>query len=648
MAYGDTGVFKSLPTPCIVLEINSPVFAIIDVNEAFESLTGVLKNNLIGKGFFDEFADYTDFCRNEWTNLIEKVIREKLPVKMPVIKYRQNLTGGDSAIYLFGAIAPVSGVSKLVCSFTDVTDLHPVGQTEKDSLADDDNTRLLEEAHQLLAESRQQLQSLIQSVNGIFWEADPATFGFTFVSDHVKDILGYSSDEWLAERYFWENHIHPDDVKQAVSYCQLQVNNCKDHSFDYRMIKADGSIIWIKDVVSVIIEEGKPTYLRGVMVDITETKRIEELAVLEKSILELNTTNDTTLHELLIIYLRGIETIFPGTQCSLHKVKENCLELALAPSIPATYFKELYYLPIGPAVGSCGTAAFLKERVVVADIANDVRWVGFSELALKHNLLACWSQPVINSDGVVIATLGFYYNKVKEPEESELIVIERCAAILKAILENRQKSILLEESSLLMKQGQELAGFGNWQWDILNNVVRWSDELYAIYGLDKTSFKATFEGYQELLHPDDRERIRESILGVIQNKKDIVFEERIIRRDGEVRHLKSWGRLQSDEKGIPLKMIGACLDITESKRYTKAIEQQNEKLRNIAFMQSHVVRPPLARLMSAVDLIRNYNNSEVENRQILDGVLAAAHQLDRVIRDISEKTGEVSQIQSQP
>jgi len=188
-----------------------------------------------------------------------------------------------------------------------------------------------------------------------------------------------------------------------------------------------------------------------------------------------------------------------------------------------------------------------------------------------------------------MATLGFYYNKVKFPEEGELIVIERCAAILKVILENRQKSILLEESSLLMKQGQELARFGNWQWDIVNNVVTWSDELYAIYGLDKANFKATFEGYQELLHPSDKERVQERILQVLHDKTDIVFEERILRPDGEIRNLKSWGRLQSDEKGNPAKMVGACLDITESKKTQEKLRESESRLRNIVDAQTNYV-----------------------------------------------------------
>ncbi|MEO6284267.1 MAG: PAS domain-containing protein [Dyadobacter sp.] len=493
-------------------------------------------------------------------------------------------------------------------------------------------------AKYLLSQYQEQLALLIQSVNGIFWEADADTFKFSFVSHHVKDILGYTSNEWLEEPFFWENHIHPDDLLRAISYRKAHSNNLKDYTLDYRMIKADGSLIWIKDIVSVVVTDGRASRLRGLMVDVTATKRIEEVAFLEKSILELNTTNDTTLNELLMIYLKGIENIFPGLLCSLHRIKDDRLELGLAPSLPTNYLSQIYHLPIGPFAGSCGSAAFLKERVVVSDIANDLRWEEYAELALENNLRACWSQPIISSENVVLATLGFYYKEVRLPEEDELIFIERCASILRIILENRQKAVLLEEASMVMKQGQELAGFGNWQWNILTNVVEWSDELYTIYGLRKAAFNATFEGYQELLHPDDRERVVESIMRILRDKTDIVFEERIIRPDGEIRHLKSWGRLKLDEKGAPVKMIGACLDVSESRRHTLAIEQQNENMKNIAFMQSHVVRAPLARLMGAVSLIKNFKNTEQENTEILEYILVAANELDEIVKDISKKT----------
>ena len=454
------------------------------------------------------------------------------------------------------------------------------------AIQDIDSRKAIE---QQLIESRNQLESLVQTVDGIVWEADAQTFEFTFVSDHVRNILGYTPEEWLSDPDFWIRHIHPDDLEQTLSYCMNNTKECKNHKFDYRMITAEGKVVWIKDVVSVISEEGRPVLLRGVMVDITETKRLTELESLEKVVLELNSKKGSSVEEVLDVYLQGIEGLFPHMICSIHQVSNGRLHNWSSVSLPADYVASLENLSIGLNTGSCGTAAFLKKKVIVSDIDNDPRWKNYREIALAHHLKACWSHPIINAEGNVIATFGIYYREIKEPNEEELKVIDRSAAILKVILENKQSAETLEETSFLMEQGQELAHFGTWQWDIPGNGVKWSETLYTIYGLDRHHFKATFEGYQELLHPADKERVTNGILSVLETRKDIVFEERIIRPTGEIRHLRSWGRLKTDDKGAPLKMIGACLDITDSKNIQEELLASEARLRGLVDAQTNYV-----------------------------------------------------------
>jgi PAS domain S-box-containing protein len=223
----------------------------------------------------------------------------------------------------------------------------------------------------------------------------------------------------------------------------------------------------------------------------------------------------------------------------------------------------------------------------------------------------------------------------------------------------KNESISVEESLFLMKQAQELASFGNWFWDISTNTVTWSDSLFNIYGLNKNEFKATFEGYQELLHPDDRERVSEIIRNALQTKKEVIFEERIIRSNGEMRYLKSWGFVKTDADGYPIKMIGACLDITETKiveqslkesehalkklvaqqlHHIEIIESQNQKLSEISYIQSHIVRAPLARIMGLVDLLINHPNKSEEKEEIYQYLTDAAREFDAVITDIINKT----------
>lgn len=120
------------------------------------------------------------------------------------------------------------------------------------------------------------IDSLVNSVGGILWEVDLNTFAFTFVSRQAERILGYPLNRWTDEKTFWQDHIHEEDREWAVAFCKRSLATQKYFDFEYRMIAADGRTLWIRDIVSVIEEEGSKTKLIGVMLDTTESVRAEE------------------------------------------------------------------------------------------------------------------------------------------------------------------------------------------------------------------------------------------------------------------------------------------------------------------------------------------------------------------------------------
>lgn len=460
---------------------------------------------------------------------------------------------------------------------------------------------------------------------------------FTFISDRVQPVLGFSPEQWLSQPGLWESLIHPDDRQVIESYRELLKGDVKNHIFEYRLIRADGHIVWIRDNVSVIHEGNDTVRLCGIMLDNTTSERLSALERLERDMLRLNSDLAVPLPEVMLSYLRGLEVLFPQMQYSIHRIKNGHIADSVSPSLPPAFLSEITGRPIGENEGSCGAAAATKKQVIVSDIATDPRWVKYRSLAKKFHLRACWSNPVIDADGEVMATLAMYYKKIKSPGEEELKVMERGTALLRIILENRKKTEIIREAHLLMLQSQELAHFGNWRWDIQQDLVSWSPALYTIYGLDPKDFKATFAGYQERLHPDDRSRVYELISNVLKTKEDAEFEERIIRPGGEVRYLRSWAKLQSDQQGQPLEMIGACLDITERVGHIETIEKRNRQLLEIAWMQSHVIRAPLVKIMGLIDLIRDNSDNEPEKREMFDYLLSSAHELDEQISRICEK-----------
>lgn len=138
-------------------------------------------------------------------------------------------------------------------------------------------TQLLKKAEEKVTlDSWLRMESLINTIDGIVWEADPFSFKFTFISKKVEDILGYSPEEWLSSPSFWADHLHPDDRETAIDYCVQCTMKNQQHNFEYRMIAKDGSEVWLRDIVNVISENDEPILLRGIMIDIGENKEAQK------------------------------------------------------------------------------------------------------------------------------------------------------------------------------------------------------------------------------------------------------------------------------------------------------------------------------------------------------------------------------------
>jgi two-component system, sensor histidine kinase PdtaS len=133
------------------------------------------------------------------------------------------------------------------------------------------------QAEEALCQVHQDYVSLVNSVDGIVWEADAQTFAFLFVSHQAERLLGYPVERWLAVPTFWKDHIHPDDRDWAINFCIQSTRQKRPHEFEYRMIAADEHIVWLRDIVTVVVENDQPVRLRGLMVDMTASKKAEAL-----------------------------------------------------------------------------------------------------------------------------------------------------------------------------------------------------------------------------------------------------------------------------------------------------------------------------------------------------------------------------------
>jgi diguanylate cyclase (GGDEF)-like protein/PAS domain S-box-containing protein len=127
---------------------------------------------------------------------------------------------------------------------------------------------------QELRSSEYHYRGMIESLSAIAWEANTHDYSYNYVSPHAQDLLGYPLHQWRRPG-FWRSIVHPDDVAHAQAYCDREVAAGNDHSVDYRVLSADGRVVWIRDIVSMI-GYGREPVMRGLMIDISEAKQTEE------------------------------------------------------------------------------------------------------------------------------------------------------------------------------------------------------------------------------------------------------------------------------------------------------------------------------------------------------------------------------------
>jgi len=144
---------------------------------------------------------------------------------------------------------------------------------------DEERERLLASERAAFAEAvaaQQRFRDLVNSVEAIVWEANVPSFQISFISKEAERVLGYPVERWLSEPTFWKDHVHPEDREWAFFFSETATAEKRNHQFEHRMIAADGSVVWLRDLVTVVVEGDRVTRVRGLMVDLTNRKQAEE------------------------------------------------------------------------------------------------------------------------------------------------------------------------------------------------------------------------------------------------------------------------------------------------------------------------------------------------------------------------------------
>ncbi len=175
-----------------------------------------------------------------------------------------------------------------------------------------------------------------------------------------------------------------------------------------------------------------------------------------------------------------------------------------------------------------------------------------------------------------------------------------------------------------------------WDWDIPGGRMVYNSGIYEMFGYTPDQVDNTEAWWNEKIHPDDREMVTAAFLAMFADDKNMQQEYRFLCADGRYKYVMNRASIMTDDKGQPVRMIGAIQDVSKIRTYIQEIEEQNERLKDIAWVQSHKVRGPLATIMGMIPLLKK--DRDPETAYIIEGISQSCRQMDEIVKEITDKS----------
>jgi formate hydrogenlyase transcriptional activator len=334
--------------------------------------------------------------------------------------------------------------------------------------------------------------------------------------------------------------------------------------------------------------------------DSIDQKRVESLLAAERRTLEMiaGGAELTDILENLCSTIDGQSPEIISTVMLMDPDGER-LWPAAGPRVPRSYTEAIAPVTIGPCIGSCGTAAFLRKQVIVSDIASDPLWAVYRDVALSHGLSAAWSQPLISRNQEVLGTFCMYYAQPRSPSEGDLRLIEGAANIAVIAIEGERSRTALQKAFEEIKQSEARLR------KIIDTIptLAWcglpdgSKEFFNQRWHDYTGLSAEEAhgwGWKLTIHPDDLEKLLDKWLKFVASGEPGEIEGRVRRFDGQYRWFLFRAEPLRDEQGNIVNWYGTNIDIEDRKRAEDRLRQDEMELREItdAIAQSIMVLGP--------------------------------------------------------
>ncbi len=565
------------------------------INRQGSLLLEAEESEIIGKNWFDHFLP--DANREEVRALFEKLIQGDL---MPV-EYFEN-----EIITASGRLKSIAWHNSLLRDATD----RIIGTL---SVGVDITAR--KETEQALRENDQMFRQISENINELFWVCSPDWREVYYASQMYEVIWGRSCQSLYDDPRSCLDAIHPDDRESVESEIRATSGeSLSDSEFPrFRIMHKNGSVRWMQvRAFPVYDDHHRVTRIVGIGVDITSRKQEEDAVHREHAELERCVEERTEELARRTAQLKAMFIAIPDVVLVLNRNGEiinfnsrSKMDHFLSPTLH-------------------------RGSIIWSVLPGNVR----SQMKLLINRVY---------DSQQIETLDYCLVKQEKKSWYRARVLPYLSDEFLMMIEqiNDQKIAEMELKDLHEKlsEAQRLAHIGSWEWCIKDDTIWWSDEVYRIFGVTKSDIILTNEFFLQTIHPDDRPLVDQMIAQSLKYDLPYSIEHRILRPDGEVRHVHERALLKKNDEGEVLFMHGTVQDMTERYEAIRKAQEYRDILAHASRLAvmgeltagiSHELNQPLTAIANYTAAMRQHLN---ENREM-------THLVDK-IQELSLRSGEI-------
>ncbi len=454
-----------------------------------------------------------------------------------------------------------------------------------------------------------------------------------FIRKDREELIGHK----LTDLSIWPEEMH--DLLRTMITRSLSEGNSRQEAL---VTRPDGEEIYL-DLSCTLVPDKSGDMIIFEARDLTELHWAQEenefLAHLNVSITHAENFNEaakTVFNKIGRRYeLESTEVWVPAGQGRLRLLSQYLFDPA------SGHIDEEHPAILSVNEGVVGNVIEAKQMAYIPSISDSSETKLRKQQLLAKGYSSLLAVPIVFEGEVLLVAVFLAYNEIEDVEELRS-TLQIMSSSLGALLIKKKVQDDLHRNNLILNEAEKVTRLGSWEWHLKDNSITWSDGLLRIVGKGK-DFEPSLEKYFELIHPDERERVKEELMQKVEAKSSYEMDYRLIADDGTIKYVRATGHPMSNNFGQVHAYTGTLQDITRQKEYeielhnkNEALQNSNKNLEQFAYVASHDLQEPLRKVRAFGGRLENKYDHVLDEKGIdyLRRMQNAAERMQVLINDL--------------